>query len=166
MVVCGEPTIGRRRACKKHATGAYVRRYDLAMGLLTERQEWAERLTMSLGNARNRARKMGLDFNLTRENMPLIPSHCPVLGIPIVVWGAEDLDNTASIDRINPALGYVIGNVRWISWRANNLRSDGTAEELRLVAEDAARLDAALKTCQEDSLASEASSAGRFRSRR
>jgi hypothetical protein len=126
-----------------------MRRYDRKMGLLTEGQQLAQRLTLSLGNARNRAKKTGLDFNLTRENMPPIPDTCPVLGIPIVMLGS--MDNSPSIDRISHELGYVVGNVRWISWRANNLRSDGTAEELRLVAEDAARLDAALRTRQEDS---------------
>jgi hypothetical protein len=40
-----------------------------------------------------------------------------------------------------PALGYVTGNVQWISHRANMLRRDATAEELRLVAAYAERVE-------------------------
>ena len=46
---------------------------------------------------------------------------------------------TPSLDRINPKLGYVKGNVQVISWRANNIKRDATAEELRLVADFVAR---------------------------
>ena len=43
--------------------------------------------------------------------------------------------NSPSIDRIDPEGGYVPGNVVVISWRANQLKLDGNAHELRLIAE-------------------------------
>ena len=64
----------------------------------------------------------------------MIPTHCPILGVPIEVLG-EDRNRAASIDRLNPNLGYVPGNVAVISLRANRIKSDATIEELeKLVA--------------------------------
>jgi hypothetical protein len=41
-----------------------------------------------------------------------------------------------SLDRIDNALGYVKGNVRIISFRANALRSNATLEELQAITRD------------------------------
>lgn len=43
--------------------------------------------------------------------------------------------NTPSIDRIIPALGYVIGNIALLCWRCNNLKRDATADELQQIAD-------------------------------
>jgi hypothetical protein len=41
------------------------------------------------------------------------------------------LDNdSAALDRIVPALGYVPGNVWWISTLANNVKSDATWQDI------------------------------------
>lgn len=84
-----------------------------------------------LSAAKQRARKKQLPFMLTLADIPQIPETCPVLGIPLKV---------PSLDRIVPSLGYVPGNVRVISCRANTLRNDATATELMLVAQDVAKL--------------------------
>ncbi len=92
--------------------------------------------------ARKRAKENGDIFTLTIADIPEVPTRCPVLSIdikPNVVAGP--LDSSPSLDRIIARLGYIPGNVRVISNRANRLRSDAAAEELRLVAEDAARLE-------------------------
>jgi hypothetical protein len=62
---------------------------------------------------------------------------CPVLGLPLnytVLTGRPE-DNSPSIDRFDNDLGYVHGNVRVISNRANRLKSDGTKEEHLKIAE-------------------------------
>jgi hypothetical protein len=66
----------------------------------------------------------------------VIPDHCPILGLPLYrnVGGRAQGPNSPTIDRINPALGYVRGNVRVISARANSIKSDSTPEELLRVA--------------------------------
>ncbi len=93
-------------------------------------------------NAKRRAAKSGVPFTLSVADMPEIPERCPVLGIAIVAnQVAGPLDSSPSLDRIVPALGYVPGNVRVISNRANRIRSDATADELRRVAEDCAALE-------------------------
>lgn len=43
------------------------------------------------------------------------------------------VDSSPSLDRLIPAKGYVKGNVRVISRRANCLKSNGTLEEFRAV---------------------------------
>ena len=40
----------------------------------------------------------------------------------------------ASLDRADNSRGYVKGNVVVISWRANDLKSNGSADELEAVA--------------------------------
>jgi hypothetical protein len=39
--------------------------------------------------------------------------------------------NWPSVDRVDNACGYVKGNIRVISARANHLKSDATVEEIR-----------------------------------
>lgn len=63
------------------------------------------------------------------------PTHCPVLNIPLNYFAEKRCESSPSFDRINPSLGYVKGNVAVISWRANRIKNDGSAEEHRLIAE-------------------------------
>jgi len=86
-----------------------------------------------------RARKKGLPFNITWEDI-IIPSCCPILGIPLKVnkGGRSGMfPDSPSLDRIVPELGYVKGNIRVISNRANHLKSDATLEEHRAILLDA-----------------------------
>lgn len=95
-------------------------------------------LYLMLRAARQRAKLKSIPFELTIEDLPsAIPETCPVLGIPICsnVGGRKTTPNSPSIDRVIPALGYVKGNVRIISHRANQIKSDATTEELSLVIE-------------------------------
>lgn len=87
---------------------------------------------------RSRSKKQGIKFNLTREDI-VVPEVCPVLGIPlnrggIGIKGARP--DSPSVDRIRPELGYVKGNVRVISNRANTLKCDASIEELERVLQD------------------------------
>jgi hypothetical protein len=95
-----------------------------------------------LSSIKWRARKNNIPFNLTIEDI-VFPSTCPVLGFPLkgnYDGGSGYHRDSPSLDRINPKLGYVKGNVRIISSRANLLKSDATVEELEKVLEDLRRL--------------------------
>ena len=86
---------------------------------------------------RDRCRRGGIPFNLTIEDCK-IPEICPVLGIPIVVGqirpkGRMLAGNAPSVDRIFPEKGYVKGNIAVISWRANHLKNNATADELEKI---------------------------------
>lgn len=76
--------------------------------------------------AKKRAKDKRLPFDITVKDIT-VPEFCPVLKTPMDV---------PSLDRIIPTNGYVKGNIRVISNRANMLKNNATAEEIRLVYED------------------------------
>lgn len=78
--------------------------------------------------------KRGVEFTITESDIK-IPVYCPVLGIKLgpVNGVRKHSENSPSIDRFNPKIGYVPGNVRVISHRANQLKSNGTLAEMRAV---------------------------------
>lgn len=45
----------------------------------------------------------------------------------------KDCKKKAELDRLVPSKGYVKGNVRWISRRANRIKSDATIDELKKI---------------------------------
>ena len=82
--------------------------------------------------ARARAKARSLSFNLTVNDFH-IPDKCPALGTEIVLDG--DPERAPSLDRVLPQLGYVKGNVVVISNRANRIKNNAYAYELRQIAE-------------------------------
>lgn len=81
------------------------------------------------------AKKNGAPFDLDPSDFEM-PTTCPVLGIRIVFPAPPHTAGLPSFDRIIPELGYVKGNVRIISYRANILKRDCTdPAELRAVAD-------------------------------
>lgn len=98
----------------------------------SKRQQYRNRYPEALlGQARKRAAASSLPFNLEATDI-IVPEFCPVLGLPLKI--SEEgrwTDNSPSLDRFTPSLGYVKGNVRVISWRANRIKCDATVEEVR-----------------------------------
>ena len=80
--------------------------------------------------AKTRATAKNREFNIELSDI-VIPDLCPVFGIPMV---------RPSVDRIDSSKGYVKGNVRVISYRANVLKNDASVAELDLVLADLKRL--------------------------
>lgn len=80
------------------------------------------------------ATEKGVPFNLTVEDLPDIPERCPVLGIPLSVSPVGCDDYSPSLDRISAEMGYVPGNLIWVSNRVNRLKSDSHWKELELIA--------------------------------
>ena len=65
----------------------------------------------------------------------VFPTHCPILGIELDYFSQDGRqENSPSFDRIDPLKGYIKGNVAVISWRANRIKNDGTAEEHEKIA--------------------------------
>lgn len=92
-----------------------------------DRAKWAASLIHTI---KNRAKKAGLDFNLKLADL-VVPDECPVLRVPILMGEKWSHPQSPSVDRVKPELGYVRGNVRIISWRANRLKCDATVGELK-----------------------------------
>ena len=82
--------------------------------------------------AKNRAKKNNLPCDIDAMYvMSIMPDVCPVLGIPLVFNKESTQDNSPTLDRFIPALGYVKGNINVISQKANRLKNDGTLDDIR-----------------------------------
>lgn len=79
--------------------------------------------------AKQRAKKLGLDFNLTINDI-IIPDKCPLLEVPFVAGEKGNYEYTFSLDRIDPSKGYVKGNIWVITKKANTMKNNATKEEL------------------------------------
>ena len=89
----------------------------------------------TIRDAKKRAEKFNVDFNLTEEYVKSIypkDGKCPALGIKLKKL---DGSNAPSLDRIIPSLGYVEGNIQWVSKLANNIMNSGTPDQVIQVGE-------------------------------
>ncbi len=98
-----------------------------------ERVRWAK---SALCNARKRARKSGVDCDITYADLlDIAVTHCPALGIELNYSRGRMImmDDSATVDRLIAPLGYVKGNITVISARANACKSRCTSEEIMAV---------------------------------
>jgi len=93
---------------------------------------WANPKRNLLKGAKARAKRDGRVFDLGLADIT-IPEMCPVLGMPLVFHKGRHQADSPTLDRINNDKGYVKGNVRVISFRANSLKKDAAVEELEAV---------------------------------
>lgn len=94
-----------------------------------------QHLKRYLNNAKQRARRDKVPFNLTFQDLiEIATDECPIFHIPFV-WGGSGLGKgktkpgIPTLDRILPEYGYVKGNVAFISYRANRIKDNGTMQE-------------------------------------
>ena len=107
------------------------------------KQAWKDRdpkrawAVYATGTAKGRATLRGLPFNLTSSYvLSITPDRCPVFDTPFTFMGNSKLGPTsASIDRLDPALGYVEGNVVVVSVKANAIKNAYGANDIRRVAD-------------------------------
>jgi len=91
--------------------------------------------------AKGRAKKANIPFNITPEHLKEIWTDvCPVLNIPLhpnTSTSSRGIphDNSHTVDRLVPELGYVMGNVKIVSYRANMIKNCGNADEHRKIAD-------------------------------
>ena len=79
--------------------------------------------------ARRNAKKRGMAFHLQKGDIT-IPERCPYLGCELNFEADGRQWNCPSIDRIDPSMGYVAGNVQVISDLANSMKNSATREQL------------------------------------
>lgn len=97
----------------------------------------SNKLSSLLISAKSRAKKQNIGFDIKLDDFTEgIPTSCPVLGIPIISGEGQKSNNSPSLDRIDNKKGYIKGNVRVISYKANRLKSDMALEECRLILKD------------------------------
>jgi hypothetical protein len=96
--------------------------------------KYEQRLQRTSKIVHKRAKRKSLPFNINSEYLRNIfpvksAMICPVLGTPLSWFNG--LDNYPSLDRIVPELGYVKGNVCYISNKANVMKSNATTEQIK-----------------------------------
>lgn len=86
----------------------------------------------TFNRVKSRSRKKGVFFDLSLEDIPKLPKYCPILNIELKInWGGKaQAFNSPTLDRIDPELGYVKGNIAWICNEANRLKQDNTRDTL------------------------------------
>lgn len=85
------------------------------------------------------ARLYHREIDISLSDIPEIPEHCPVfpwIKILVRIGHRHRSDSSPSLDRIDSSKGYVKGNIRIISWRANLLKNNGTLQEFEALAAD------------------------------
>jgi hypothetical protein len=82
-----------------------------------------------LHSAKARAKRIGVEFSISEMDIS-IPDVCPVFGIKIVPFAGAFVDSTPSIDRIDTTKGYIPGNVKIISWKANKSKGNMSVPEI------------------------------------
>lgn len=113
----------RRARALEAAKAAYWRS-------IQDPSSWPKRAWMT---ARRRAAEAGLAFDIEPADL-VIPDTCPALGVSFVMRGRNHPFNP-SVDRKDPRLGYVKGNVAVITRRANTMKSNSVSpDEMRRIA--------------------------------
>ena len=84
--------------------------------------------------AKKRAERLDIPFDVSTDHLvDIFPSDgcCPVFHCTLSWGDDEGRSNSPSLDRIIPELGYVEGNVVWLSHRANRIKSDASLAEIK-----------------------------------
>lgn len=82
-----------------------------------------------------RAKKENIPFNVSLTYLVSIAvDNCPVFGTPLSWTKSTGFnttkDNFPSLDRIKPELGYIKGNVIWVSYLANKMKQNANTKQL------------------------------------
>lgn len=97
------------------------------------RGSFENRLKVMFTAARQRSKKNNIEFSITEADVARRES-CPITGIILNFLSTKQCDESPTLDRIDPAKGYVPGNGWVVSGRANRIKSNATAEELFKIA--------------------------------
>ena len=101
-------------------------------------------ISYKLGNIKSKCKAKRILYSLEYSDLAPLPQICPVLKIPINLRlgeGNKNYDDIPSVDKMLPEYPYIKGNARIISFRANMLKNNASIEELKLLLEDALRIE-------------------------
>lgn len=133
------------RESHKEQIHKYFSEYNMRPEVIERKATWyqekmskmtiEERLKLMVKRAKDRAKLKNVEFNITWEDIEYVDT-CPILEIPLN-WGETSNEggrniDTPSLDRINPSLGYIKGNVKIISTLANMMKSSANREQINL----------------------------------
>jgi hypothetical protein len=90
----------------------------------------------TIDHIKSRSKRYNLSFNLDKNYLNLIypiDNQCCLLNILLRRNLGKCSMNSPTLDRIIPELGYIKGNVCWISHRANTIKSNLNIKEMELL---------------------------------
>jgi hypothetical protein len=91
-----------------------------------------------MSHAKHRSKVQNINFNLTFKYLLKIACDvCPILQVNLS-WSANGngrSDLSPSLDKIDPEIGYIEGNVQWVSYKANAMKSNASFKELHQFAD-------------------------------
>lgn len=94
------------------------------------------RFAIRARSCKARSEEKGLAFDLTEDYlMSVWTGTCPVFNTLLKIEALRGEAYHAQLDRVVPSLGYVQGNVVWLSERANRIKDDATVEDLERLVE-------------------------------
>ena len=115
----------------REAKGGNVREHTSSGKPWHSRTPWAK----IYYSAKNRAKTKGIPFDITLQDVEdLWVEHCPILGIELSTENEVLSDNSPTLDKNIPELGYVKGNITIISNLANRIKSNATPSQVMKVA--------------------------------
>ena len=84
-------------------------------------------------NLKSSAKKRHIEFTLTVLDIYdlAVPLTCSVFGFRLYWHRNQFQDDSYSVDRVNTELGYIQGNLQYISYLANKCKSNMSEEELQ-----------------------------------
>ena len=95
-----------------------------------QREETDEQIIrFLLRNSRRRAKQIGTAHTITAKDLSPLAKTCPVFGTKLSRAKGKFNNYSYSLDRIQGDQGYVPGNVRVLSWRANFHKGQMTLQE-------------------------------------
>ena len=103
-----------------------------------------------LSNARQRSRRDGIDCTIGVSDIE-IPSHCPVLGHCLRSYegmGKGPRNDSPTLDKIVPAMGYIPGNILVVSQKANRIKNQLSTVQLAVFARFYADAERRMKETQ------------------
>lgn len=134
------------RANNKEKILKYRKNYQNRSNICQQKYYYTHPIQYLLHRSKNRAKLKKIECTITHVNIQEALKKCtnkngvyicPILKIKMEINignGKGRQNNSLSIDRIDNAKGYIPENIVIMSWRANNIKGDGTAEEHRKIA--------------------------------
>lgn len=117
----------------ERSRNGYYKHKDQRLSTRKDRHEmepWHQMVT----TARIRASKENLPFDIDADYIKSIfpcDWKCPVFQLSLSIsTKGQSRDNSPSLDKLIPALGYIKGNCVVISLKANRMKNNGTLQEL------------------------------------
>lgn len=106
-----------------------LKTYGTTIKCMKSRNKVQSTRSILINSAKKRANELNLPFNIRYDDI-LLPEICPLLGKEINYNNDISTNYSPSLDRINPNLGYIKGNIQVISKLANSMKSNANKEEL------------------------------------